>query len=418
MFTRKMFPTIILIFIIYLSQAVYASTDDSGWEFQYRGVRAMGMGNAFGAVSDDSDAFYYNPAGLTAIRKFRLDIQPIRIVPTEAFYNETKDINDIMDDIERISDSPDPLEDPALSDERIRLMNKVESLINEQMGVDLAVPVRIMLPLHIGDYGVTVGGIAHEWVGAQLDIRKKGLQWNNFATDMLDDEIFYKIIEERIYGVSSAICFPVPASSTKFSVGLTIKRINRSILTDEDDPMTFSDLINPEGDDNIEGTADDFENRFFDPNDPISSMISGSGFGVDSGAMASINDDAIKAGVYFRNLLGKIKYDGDEDETLKRLFNVSASVNVAKLPNPDMPMIDLIVSGDYVGIGGDDPKPRVGVELIWSPLGLISVSGRVGSNNGFLTLGAGVQLAFLDIDYAFYGDEITNWHAVSLNLTF
>jgi len=418
MSVRKTFPIIILILITFFAQAVYASIDDLAWDFQYRGVRAMGMGNAFGAVSDDADAFYYNPAGLTAIRKFRLDIQPIRIIPTEAFYNETKDINDIIDDIERIGDSPDPLEDPSLSDERIRLMNKVKSLMNEQVGVDLAVPVRIMFPLHLGDYGITVGGIAHEWVGAQLDIRKKGLQWENFAIDILDDEIFYKIIEERVYGVSSAICFPVPASSTKFSIGLTVKRINRSILTDEYDPMNFSDLINLEGKDNIEGTADDFDNRFFDTNDPISSMISGSGFGVDSGAMASVNDDAIKAGIYFRNLLGKIKYDGAEDETLKRLFNVSASVNVAKLPSPDVPMIDLIVSGDYVDIGGDNPKPRVGVELIWSPFGLISVSGRVGSNNGFLTLGAGVQLAFLDIDYAFYGDEITNWHAISLNLTF
>ncbi len=30
----------------------------------YRGVRAMGMGNAFTAVADDSDAVFYNPAGL------------------------------------------------------------------------------------------------------------------------------------------------------------------------------------------------------------------------------------------------------------------------------------------------------------------------------------------------------------------
>lgn len=31
----------------------------------YRGVRAMGMGNAFTAIADDADAVFYNPAGLS-----------------------------------------------------------------------------------------------------------------------------------------------------------------------------------------------------------------------------------------------------------------------------------------------------------------------------------------------------------------
>jgi len=411
MYIRRIFSIITLISTIFFAQSVIAATDNSlMWDFQYRGVRAMGMGNAFNAVSDDADAFYYNPAGLTSIRKFRLDIQPVRVIPTEAFYNETKDINDLIDDIDRISASSDPLEDPNLKDERIRLKNKVENLINEQVGADLAVPIRIMFPLHIKDYGVTIGAIAHEWVGAQIDIRKKGIRWDNFVVDMLDDEIFYKIVEERIYGVSSAICIPIPASPVKLSLGLTAKMIEKSQLTDENDLMNFGDILNSD--------TEEFKNRFFDTKDPLSSMTSGSGFGVDGGVMTSVNDDAIKLGLSFRNILGKIKYDNIEDETLKRLFNVSAAVNVAKIPNPDIPMIDLILSGDYVGIGGDDPKPRLGVELIWKPLSLISLSGRVGSNNGFLTLGAGVQLAFFDIDYAFYGDEITNWHAISLNLSF
>jgi hypothetical protein len=407
----------VLVFIILFAQTNNISANTENWDFQYRGVRAMGMGNAFGAVSDDGDAFYYNPSGLTSIRKFRLDLQPVRVIPTEVFYNETKDINDVLDDIDRIGDSSNPLGDPSLSDERQRLMNKLQRLIDGQLGLDIAVPIRVMLPLHIGDYGVTVGAMAHEWVGAQIDVRKRGLDWGNFVIDMLDDEIFYKIISERVYGISSAICFPIQPSLT-LSLGLNAKRIERDILTNENNPMYFADLINTRGQDDIKGTADDFENRFFDPNDPISSMLFGSGFCVDSGVMTSMLDDVIKVGVSCRNLLGKIEYDDVEDETLKRLFNASMAVNVAKIPKPNIPMIDLIVSGDYTGIGSDNPRPRVGVELIWKPLSLISISGRVGNNNGFLTLGAGIQLFFLDMDYAFYGDEITNWHAVSLNLSF
>src|SRR4051812_9385992 len=36
----------------------------------YRGIRAMGMGNAFTAISDDADAAFYNPAGLALNRNY------------------------------------------------------------------------------------------------------------------------------------------------------------------------------------------------------------------------------------------------------------------------------------------------------------------------------------------------------------
>jgi hypothetical protein len=38
----------------------------------YRGVRAMGMGNAFTAVADDADAVFYNPAGIAMNTGFQL----------------------------------------------------------------------------------------------------------------------------------------------------------------------------------------------------------------------------------------------------------------------------------------------------------------------------------------------------------
>ncbi|MEW6056231.1 MAG: hypothetical protein AB1540_06425 [Bdellovibrionota bacterium] len=40
----------------------------------YRGVRAMGMGNAFTAVSDDHDAVFYNPAGLVYTKNVEIDV--------------------------------------------------------------------------------------------------------------------------------------------------------------------------------------------------------------------------------------------------------------------------------------------------------------------------------------------------------
>ncbi|MDP2752998.1 MAG: hypothetical protein Q8P40_01195, partial [Nitrospirota bacterium] len=40
----------------------------------YRGIRPLGMGGAFTAVSDDENALFYNPAGLSKISKFKLGL--------------------------------------------------------------------------------------------------------------------------------------------------------------------------------------------------------------------------------------------------------------------------------------------------------------------------------------------------------
>jgi hypothetical protein len=233
----------------------------------------------------------------------------------------------------------------------------------------------------------------------------------------MDDGIFYKIMGETSYGLASAINLPIPMTPIEVSVGLSIMRVERWLLTDENDLMKFGDLVNFDGKDGIKGTADDFRNRFFDPDDPLSSIAKGSGYNINAGIIASLGD-AIKMGLTFDNVLGKVNYKEIKDEVPDRLAGISAAVNLAKLPSPDIPMVDAIVSASIDDMNSGNTQKRVGLELAWKPMGILVVSGRVGSNNGFLTLGAGVKLLFLDLNYAFYGDEVTNWHAFSLNLAF
>jgi hypothetical protein len=400
--------SLIIIFAVAFSQTGIASSDKI-WDIQYRGVRPMGMGNAFGAVSDDNNAFYYNPAGLASVRKLRIDIQPVHLIPTEDFYNETKDINDLVDDIDSISKSSDALNDPSLKDERIRLMNKLERLTVEKVGIDAGFPISVMIPLHIKNYGVTLGVMGHGWSVSQMKVQKKGLQWGDLMLNILDDEIFYKIMGETSYGLASAINLPIPMTPVAFSVGLTAMRVEQWLLTDENDLMNFGDLVN--------SNTNDFKTRFFDPEDPLSSIANGAGYRVNAGVIASIGD-TFKVGVNLDNILGKINYDLIKDNVPNKLAGISAAVNLAKLPNPDIPMVDAILSASIDDMNSDNTKKRIGFELTWKPIGIFALSGRVGSNDGFLTLGAGVKLLFLDIDYAFYGDEVTDWHAVSLNLAF
>jgi hypothetical protein len=408
--------------LVVISAFAYAkigfSDSDRLWDLQYRGVRAMGMGNAFNAISDDNDSVYYNPAGMTSIRKVKVYIQPVRLVPTVDFFKEIKDINDLTDDIKAISDSPDPLEDPSLKDERIRLMDRFEGLTKENVAFDGGFPVTVMIPLHIKNFGATLGIFGHGWSVSQIKVIKQGLSWADPIVDILDDSIFYRLMAESSYGLSSAVKFPIAILPLNLSVGLSVARTNRWILTDQDNLMQIQDLLSVDGPDGIKGTADDFKNLYFDPEDPLSSVVMGSGFNVNVGVMASIGDDAARVGLTFRNIVGKINYKEMKDEIPDKLAGISASVNLAKIPNPDVPMIDAIVSGGMDDMNSDDPKARIGFELTWRPAGIFALSGRIGSNDGFLTLGAGLQLLFLDLDYAFYGDSITDWHALSLNLAF
>lgn len=403
--------------VVFAENSLPASGDDGAGSHQYRGVRPMGMGNAFAAIADDGDAFYYNPAGLTSVRKIRIDLQPIKFIPTQDLYDEFKDLDQLADDVEAIRESAEPLKDPNLEDERRRVMRKMKRLMRGNLGLDMASPVRVIVPLHIGDYGVAVGGIAHTWSESQVHVRRRGLNWSDFVKDMLDDEVVYNIMAEASYGVAAAIEIPIASLPLELSFGLAARRIHRWQMTDEDDPLGMEDLLNPYGKDGVEGTPDDFKERYFDPEDPLASASKVKGYDVDAGTIASLGD-VISLAVALQNVVGKVK-----DENFPRDLQLSAAVNLAKLPSPDIPTLDIILAAGLDSLNDMRERDeivdtaRLGLELVWK-LPLLAVSGRIGSNHGYMTLGAGIQLMFLDFDYAFYGDQDANWHAFSLNLAF
>jgi hypothetical protein len=70
MFKRQTFYTIFFFIIFSFFKIARA---DRLYEF-YRGVRAMGLGNAYTAIADDSDALFYNPAGLAHNKTVRFEL--------------------------------------------------------------------------------------------------------------------------------------------------------------------------------------------------------------------------------------------------------------------------------------------------------------------------------------------------------
>lgn len=75
---------LISIFLALSSEIIFAS----GTQTEGQGVRALGMGGAFIAVADSPEAVFYNPAGLTQIKKAEAALDIISIHPRNKYTHE------------------------------------------------------------------------------------------------------------------------------------------------------------------------------------------------------------------------------------------------------------------------------------------------------------------------------------------
>ena len=70
-FPSALFGTLsVAIFILLIPSLAFSSLIRN----PYEGVRPTGMGNAYIAISDDFNALWYNPAGLTKIKGFHFNL--------------------------------------------------------------------------------------------------------------------------------------------------------------------------------------------------------------------------------------------------------------------------------------------------------------------------------------------------------
>jgi long-chain fatty acid transport protein len=61
----------------------------AGFSIKEQGAKAMGMANAFAAQADDPTALYYNPAGITALKGFQVNLGGLVIAVPQTIYTGT-----------------------------------------------------------------------------------------------------------------------------------------------------------------------------------------------------------------------------------------------------------------------------------------------------------------------------------------
>lgn len=418
-----------------------------------RGVRPMGLGNAFEAIADDENAFHYNPAGLAQREEmlFHLLIARPRISSDLADENPDE-VRELFEAIDTLMDYDDPLEnqDAAAREAREILADRIEEALAESLAARVDLPsIGFAVPLRIAEkYRLTVGSSLYTQSSGLLRVEPRGLIWADPVKDMLDNPIIYNILTQWTFELAAAVEIPVripvmsPTNKTpslsKIYLGTALRWINRSVFTDEDNPFAAEDILSPDGPDGIEGTDDDFTKRYFDIDQDIESVgdflalvddntEKRKGYSFDLGTIFA-PVDGLKFAFVMRNLVSNISTEAG-DRHFPRNVVVSTAVKPLVLLEQSLKppsFLDLTLAASLDRRNGDDrlsdfsmgkytDRIHLGAEVTLFSDGPVSFSGRIGNNQGFLTFGTGLKLGPIHLDFVRYGDLETDWYAGYVN---
>jgi len=312
----------------------------------YRGVRPLGMGDAFTAVADDENALFYNPAGLSKLSTFQIGI-----------FNPLIEVSE--ESIDLIQDA----QDADLDD-----TGEVSDLLEEYVGEHQH--ARVSLFPHVGfnvaSAGVMIGGLGQGWVDA--DIRNP--VWPEAHVDMLLD-----------YGVIGGFGLKLPL--TGLSAGVALKFLQRESLSEI---YTATDIADPDFGDRLE---DDLE--------------SGSGFSADFGVIYELGF----VPVFDTNVALVVQNVPEMDMGDAR--DIDTQANLGLSIEKSFSAFTLLGALDYKDLTSsieedEDVSKRIhlGAELRF--LKFLAV--RAGLNQGYLSAGATLDLWVLRFDFATYSEEV------------
>ncbi len=426
-------PTVVgLILMLCVNGLAFAQTESSDVPLlMFRGVRPMALGNAFEAIADDTNALYYNPAGIAQSEETLVEVLFARPRITLDLAGERSEFYDLIDAINTLADSGEPLEDPdpAVRDARDSIVDDLERLIQEELALIADLPSLSMLfPIaEIRSVKLSLGFAAYTQLNTFVDVSERGLAWSDPVKAILDDTVIYRVMAQ--WSLAGTISAEVPLSLpflSKAYGGFTIRRINRRSFSNEDNPFTMEDVLGDpdafaedyfnieEGDDFVDFVRDNFESQ--------------KGYSTDFGLMV-VPVEGLQLGFTIRNLASNLtSEDTDEEQSFPRNTVLAVAAKPLNLLHMQNSMLDLTVAASIDDPNGDEglnqfssnnlDKLHFGVEAVLWPNAPLSLAGRIGSNQGFPTFGAGLQLGPLDLQFARYGDLQADWYVGSLGLTF
>jgi hypothetical protein len=311
----------------------------------YRGVRPLGMGDAFTAVVDDENALFYNPAGLS-----KIDTLSFAVV--NPLLEASADSIDLAYDADD-TDTDDTAEVVELMRDYLGEHQHLRGGIFPHVGFNIA------------GYGVMVGVLAQ----ATLDAEIRNPTWPEADMDYVYDR-------GLVAGVGGRIPF------LDLRLGATLKYISRSSLNEV---YTATDIA-----------SDDFEDEFDDD------MKEGSAVALDLGVIYQLPwIEWVDTDVGFTiQHLPEMQFGDAQNQETQANIGVAAKKGFGGFTV--VGALDYVDLTHAIGEDRDIPKRlHMGVEL---QLPLI-LSLRLGLNQGYLTYGFSADLWALKLDFAGYTEE-------------
>jgi hypothetical protein len=330
---------LIFLFLIVLSASV---TWGDEFPYIYKGVRPMGMGGAFVAVSDDANALFYNPAGLA-----RIDHVSVSLLPLEA--ESGKNSLDIYQDVSD-TDFDDPQE--------------TADFLRQYIGDRAHLGVNLFPNFSMPRFAFCLFGTAR--VDLEVDNRQYPTVYTNAVSD-----------------VGAGLGYAHPLLDNSLSLGASLKFDHRESLAKD---YSYVDLASEDLSDLIK---DDRQK--------------GNGVLVDIGAIYSFKElgfDNVRVGMCANNLGNSSLGDAEDlDSHVDLGVSVEENLWITKTTFA-FDYVDLFSQmGDDNDMG---KRIRMGIECKLP----VFFTARVGLYQGYYTAGVNLDAKFVQLDALTYAEEI------------
>jgi hypothetical protein len=214
----------------------------------YEGIRPLGMGGAFTAIADDSNAIFYNPAGLSRLNTWSFEI-PVVAETSKSnidIYDEAKDV-----DFDSSAETANFIR-RHLGETADFRFGVVPNFVNENFGVALLAQAKTSLrfdnaafpetTVHSQGTGSAHVAMAHSFleeklsVGAGLKYIRASTLDETYTAQQIADSNFDQTIEDDFsdgsgFGVDLGIIYTLPFN-LESTVGLSIINLGGADLGD------------------------------------------------------------------------------------------------------------------------------------------------------------------------------------------